>query len=233
MLRPGDVLRGRYEIRDFIGRGGMADVYLALDVERQAEVAIKLLREDLAEEPEFTRRFAREAEALAKLDHPNIVHFYSFETDGRTAFIVMDYIRGDTLRGRLREANGPLPLEEVTRLLRQVGAALHYAHRRGIVHRDIKPANVMVRVDGTALLSDMNCPRDRGIHDYARRGRHAGLHEPRTDTRAPGGPGRRRLCSGHRALRDGHWQAAVQRGSGHGQHCRPAIAGRAPALHSA
>jgi serine/threonine-protein kinase len=159
MPEIGDVLAGRYRLLKTLGRGGMADVYRARDDERGVEVAIKVMREDYAEEPEFIKRFTKEAQALAKLDHPNIVRFYSFEQDGRTAFIVMDYVRGDTLRGRLRDAGGPLPLGEVTQVLRQVGAALHFAHRRGYLHRDIKPANIMLREDGTALLSDFGIAR--------------------------------------------------------------------------
>ena len=91
------VLCGRYRLQHLIGRGGMADVYLAFDEKRQAPVAVKLLREDMAEDPDFVRHFCREAEALARLDHPNIVHFYAFEQDGPFALIVMDYIEGTTL----------------------------------------------------------------------------------------------------------------------------------------
>lgn len=154
MVQPGDTLLGRYRVLSPLGRGGMADVFLALDEERQVRVAIKVLRADLAEEPEFVRRFAREAEALAKLEHPHIARSYSFESAGTLAFIVLEYASGGTLRTRLREANGPLPLAEVALLLRQIATALHYAHRRGFVHRDIKPANIMYREDGTALLTD-------------------------------------------------------------------------------
>ena len=150
---------GRYRIERSLGRGGMADVYLVFDQRRQVHVALKMLREDLAEDPEFVRRFRREAEALARLDHPNIVRFYGFEQAYPQAWIVMDYVPGTTLRRRLGEAGGPLPLDEVTRILRQVGAALSYAHTEGIVHRDLKPANIMLKPDGTALLSDFGIAR--------------------------------------------------------------------------
>jgi len=150
MIRPGDTLRHRYRIEAFLGRGGMADVYLALDTRRQVYVAIKVLREDLAEDPEFVQRFRREAEALARLDHPNIVRFYSFERHGALAFIVMDYIRGETLRKHIMIANGPLSLQEITRILRQAGSALQYAHNEGFIHRDVKPGNILIREDGVA-----------------------------------------------------------------------------------
>ena len=160
MIESGAILCGRYRVARLLGRGGMADVYLAADSLRQANVAVKVLREDLAEEPEFRRRFAREAEALAKLDHPNIVRFYSFETDGPLATIVMDYVPGErTLRTRLVESGGPLPLSEVTEVLHQAGSALQFAHRQGFVHRDIKPANIMLKPDGTVLLADFGIAR--------------------------------------------------------------------------
>ena len=155
----GDRLRDRYEMEEFLGRGGMSDVYLAFDTRRQVRVAVKVLREDLAEDVEFVRRFRREAEALAQLDHPNIVRFYSFERQGTTAFIVMDYVSGATLRRRLAEVEGPLSVEEATAILRPVVAALQYAHNEGYVHRDIKPGNIMLRDDGTVLLSDFGIAR--------------------------------------------------------------------------
>ena len=158
-MREETVLRNRYRLEQFVDRGGMADVYVAFDTHRQTRVAVKLLRADLAEDPEFVQRFRREAEALSRLDHPHIVRFYSFEVQGADAFIVMDYVRGSTLRRQLREVDGPLPLEEVTAILQQVGSALQYAHNEGFVHRDVKPGNIMLRSDGEALLSDFGIAR--------------------------------------------------------------------------
>jgi len=158
-MQEGIILRNTYRLERLLGRGGMADVYLAFDISRQAYVAVKILRDDLAEDPDFVRRFAREAEALAKLHHPNIVRFYSFDRQGVTAFIVMDYVPGTTLQRRLAEAGGPLPLADITKILRQAGAALQFAHGEGYVHRDIKPGNIMLREDGTALLSDFGIAR--------------------------------------------------------------------------
>ncbi|MHB0877678.1 MAG: protein kinase domain-containing protein [Anaerolineae bacterium] len=158
-MPEGTVLRDRYRLERLLGRGGMADVYLAFDLRRQVHIAVKLLREDLAEDPEFLQRFQREAEALARLDHPYIVRFYSFERQRPLAFIVMDYVPGTTLRTRLMEAGGPLPAAEVTQVVRQIGSALQYAHNEGFIHRDIKPGNIMLRTDGTALLSDFGIAR--------------------------------------------------------------------------
>ena len=149
------ILKGRYRIEKPLGRGGMAEVYHAFDTRRHYAVAIKVLREDLAEDWDFVRRFQAEADSLARLAHQNIVRFYSFEQDGRTAFIVMDLIEGDTLRGRLFEAQGrPMAPAEALPIVRQVAAALAYAHSEGIIHRDVKPGNIMLRPDGTVLLSD-------------------------------------------------------------------------------
>jgi serine/threonine protein kinase len=155
----GKVLRDRYHIERLLGRGGMADVYLAFDTQRQTDVAIKLIREDLADDADFIRRFSREAAALARLDHPNIVRFYAAEQDGVLNFIVMDYVAGSNLQRRISQAGGPLPLSETTTLLHQIGPALHYAHTMGFIHRDIKPGNIMLREDGTALLSDFGAAK--------------------------------------------------------------------------
>jgi eukaryotic-like serine/threonine-protein kinase len=155
----GKVILDRYHVERLLGRGGMADVYLAFDSQRQTYVAIKLIREDLADDADFIRRFGREAAALARLDHPNIVRFYAAEQDGVLNFIVMDYVSGSNLQRRLSQAGGPLPLPETTTLLHQIGPALHYAHTMGFIHRDIKPGNIMLREDGTALLSDFGAAK--------------------------------------------------------------------------
>ena len=151
----GVIVKGRYQIEALIGRGGMAEVYKACDTRRQHAVAIKLMREDLAEDIEFLGRFQREAEALAALSHANVVRFYSFERDGPQAFIVMDYVPGTTLRRRILEAGGaPLPVGDVIPITRQMCAALHYAHQENVLHRDIKPGNIVIRPDGRVLVAD-------------------------------------------------------------------------------
>ena len=150
----GTMLVGRYRVEEMVGRGGMAEVYRAFDHRRSYEVAIKVVREDYAEDPAFVRRFQAEAQSLASLSHQNIVRFYSFEQDGPVAFIVMDYICGFTLRRYLRDRNAPLPPAEALYITRQVVAALNYAHSEGILHRDVKPGNIMLQPDGRVLLSD-------------------------------------------------------------------------------
>jgi len=150
----GRILQGRYRIEEHIGRGGMAEVYKAWDTWRNYHVAIKVMREDLAEDLEFVRRFRREAKALAGLAHENIVRFYSFEREDLIAFIVMGYVKGTTLRSEIARAEGPLPLEQALSVIKQVCAALHYAHMEGMIHRDVKPGNIMIQPDGRVLLSD-------------------------------------------------------------------------------
>ena len=150
----GKILLNHYKVLEFIGRGGMAEVYRAWDSQRSYEVALKLLREDLAQDREFDRRFRKEAEALSLLAHRNIVRFYAYEHEGMLAFIVMDFITGQSLQRRIYEADGPLPAEEVLNILGQVAAALHYAHSEGLIHRDVKPGNIMLEPDGHVLLAD-------------------------------------------------------------------------------
>ena len=154
-LAAGQILNNRYRIEELIGRGGMAEVYKAWDTRRQHTVAIKVMREDLAEDIEFLGRFQREAQALAALSHANVVRFYSFERDGTLAFIVMDYVEGTTLRRRILEAKGvPLRMDEVMPITQQVCSALHYSHAEKVLHRDVKPGNIMIQPDGRVLVAD-------------------------------------------------------------------------------
>src|SRR5512136_688550 len=129
----GQTLLSRYRVDDFIGRGAMADVYKVWDQRRTAYLAMKLLREDLAMDTIFLRRFRREAQALAKLQHPHIVRFYGLEEDDLLAFILMDFIDGITLQQEIRMARRPLPLSRVLEVMRPVCSALHFAHGQGMV----------------------------------------------------------------------------------------------------
>ncbi len=158
----GQVLNGHYRVDAFIGRGGMAEVYRAFDLRRSYPVAVKIMRADLAEDVEFMNRFRREASSLARLAHDNIVRFYEFAREGRMAFLVMDYVEGITLRLRILEAEGPMPLEEVRDILHQVCVALHYAHEEGIVHCDVKPGNIMLRSDGRVQVADFGIAKAMG-----------------------------------------------------------------------
>jgi hypothetical protein len=150
----GHTLLGRYRVASFLGRGGMAAVYRAWDNKRATFVALKLLNEDLAEDYVFLRRFTREAEALERLDHPNIVRYLGFERAPGTAFLVMEYVDGVTLRRHLHILERPLTLPEALGVLRPVCGALHYAHQIGVYHCDIKPANIFIERSGRIVVGD-------------------------------------------------------------------------------
>ncbi|MGV8025603.1 MAG: serine/threonine protein kinase [Anaerolineaceae bacterium] len=159
-IHIGDVLKDRYKIIESLGRGGMADVYKVWDEERSTYLALKLLRDDLAQDPVFMRRFRREAHNLAQLQHPNIVRFYGLDEDDLKAFILMEYIEGPTLREEIRRAGaGGLALECVQSIMEDVCSALQYAHNKGLVHCDIKSGNILIDASGKAYLTDFGIAR--------------------------------------------------------------------------
>ena len=141
---------GSYRIVDKIGEGGMGEVYRARDERLDREVAIKVLPEHLARDPERRERFEREARAVSSLNHPNICTLHDIGEHDGVDFIVMEYIQGETLARRLDY--GALPLDRALQIGVQIGDALDKAHRRGIVHRDLKPGNIMLTNDGAKLL---------------------------------------------------------------------------------
>lgn len=149
---------GQYELRERLGSGGMGAVYRAYQANLKRDVAIKVLSTVLADRPEAVRRFDREAEIVAKLEHPNIVPIYDYGTDDDISFVVMRLLNGGSLAERILErskSDQPLPsLKEVAQLLRQLASAIDYAHQRGVIHRDIKTNNIMFDDIGTALLVD-------------------------------------------------------------------------------
>ncbi len=160
------ILNGRYEVRELIGRGGMADVHLGRDLRLGRSVAIKVLRSDLARDPLFQSRFRREAQAVAGLNNPNIVAVYDTgeeeipdrpEHEVRVPFIVMEYVAGRTLRDHVKA--GDLTPEDSITYLAGVLGALDYSHKAGIVHRDIKPANVMITPEGGVKVMDFGIAR--------------------------------------------------------------------------
>lgn len=160
------ILNGRYEVGELIGRGGMADVHLGRDIRLGRTVAIKELRADLARDPVFQSRFRREAQAVAGLNHPAIVAVYDTgeqelpggsSLDVKVPFIVMEYVSGRTLRDLIK--SGELTTDQAIGYALGVLSALQYSHRSGIVHRDIKPANVMVTPDGNVKVMDFGIAR--------------------------------------------------------------------------
>ena len=156
--RRGTIFAGRYRLERKLGSGGMADVWLAEDQELGRKVAIKMLHERYANDTQFVERFRREATHAAGLSHPNVVSIFDRgETDG-SYYIVMEYVEGRTLK-ELLVTRGPCPVPVAISYVRQVLAALRYAHRNGIVHRDIKPHNVIVDGDGRVKVMDFGIAR--------------------------------------------------------------------------
>jgi eukaryotic-like serine/threonine-protein kinase len=154
MARPVGSLgpEGRYRLVRRIGVGGMGEVWEADDTVLGRRVALKVLVQELANDPRATRRFVREARATAKLTHPNVTRVYDFGRDGGVPYLVMELLEGDTLADRL--AGGPLPPSEAARIGAAVGDALDAAHRQGIVHRDVKPGNVLLTPVGEVKVMD-------------------------------------------------------------------------------
>ena len=154
MLSSGTRL-GTYEITTHIGSGGMGDVYQAHDTKLDRDVAIKVLPEQFARDPERLARFQREAKMLAALNHPNIAAIYGLEQSGSTHYLVMELVPGETLRERTA-GQRPVPVEEALTIARQIAEALEAAHgsEKGIIHRDLKPANVKVTPEGRVKVLD-------------------------------------------------------------------------------
>jgi len=158
-----------FEVVDLLGRGGMGEVYRARDTKLGREVAIKILPAEVAQDPERTARFAREARTLASLQHGNIASIYGFEDVDDVRFLVMELVEGEDLAQRL--AAGAVPVDQALRIAAQIAAGLEDAHEKGIIHRDLKPANVQVMRDGTVKILDFGLARamtgDPGEYDMA------------------------------------------------------------------
>lgn len=150
---------GPNEITGFLGHGGMADVYRATQRTLKREVAIKVLVSSYARDKAFVERFTREVEVVARLEHPHIVPVYEHGiTDEGVVYLAMRYLKGGTLADLIKQ-RGALPIPQVAQIMLQVGAALDYAHKQGVVHRDVKPSNVMLDENGDAYLTDFGLAR--------------------------------------------------------------------------
>src|SRR5947199_3409121 len=143
---------GPYEIVALIGAGGMGEVYRARDTKLNRDVAIKVLPDLFANDPDRLARFTREAQMLAALNHPNIAHIHGLEESGGVRALVMELVEGEDLAQRL--IRGAIPLDEALPMAKQIAEALEAAHEQGIIHRDLKPANIKVRADGTVKVLD-------------------------------------------------------------------------------
>lgn len=152
---------GDYRLLKLLGKGGMGVVYKARQLSLDRSVAVKLLPDTLAEDQVFVRRFFREGKTLAKLDHPNIVGVLHVGKDDETHYLVMDYIRGKTLR-QLMKKEGRFEVDRALDIARQVAVALAEAHKNGIIHRDIKPANIMIDREGRVKVMDFGLAKAIG-----------------------------------------------------------------------
>jgi serine/threonine-protein kinase len=163
-VHVGESIVGRYELEELAGEGGMSSVYRAYDNVLERRVAIKVLHEHYAHDPEHVERFRREARAIARLAHPNVVTVIDRgEWEGRQ-FIVFEHVAGENLKSVI-DREGPLPVERALDLSCQIGRALAFAHRLGIVHRDVKPHNVLIDANGVAKVTDFGIARALDAED--------------------------------------------------------------------
>jgi serine/threonine protein kinase len=153
MMSAGTILNDRYVLRELIGRGGMGEVWRATDTALGRDVAVKVLLHAWAGDPAFSERFRAEARAMATLSDPNIVEIYDIGNANGVAYLVMQFVPGESLRGLLGRV-GALPPADVMRIVAHAGRALHQAHVHGVVHRDVKPGNLLIRPDGRVVLTD-------------------------------------------------------------------------------
>jgi serine/threonine-protein kinase len=164
----GELIAGRYELEKLVGSGGMSNVFRAHDRLLERTVALKILHEQYTRDDDYVERFRREARAVAKLAHPNIVTVIDRgEQDGRQ-FIVFEYVDGQNLKELTR--SGPLEVHEAIGLTLQVARALSFAHDRGLVHRDVKPQNVLLNEDGQAKVTDFGIARSLDVHGVTQTG---------------------------------------------------------------
>ena len=159
------LLSERYELGEVLGYGGMAEVHRGLDTRLGRDVAVKVLRADLARDPQFQMRFRREAQNAAALNHPAIVAVYDTgevqSEFGPLPYIVMEYVDGQTLR-EIVKTQGPLTQRQVIEVMADVCAALDFSHRHNIIHRDVKPANIMINHAGAVKVMDFGIARALG-----------------------------------------------------------------------
>ncbi|MGH3082853.1 MAG: protein kinase domain-containing protein [Gaiellaceae bacterium] len=157
-MSAGDVIAGRYELVELIGRGGMSSVWKAHDRLLDRTIAIKLLHEQFTQDEEYVERFRREARSVAQLSHPNIVTVIDRGEDEGRQYIVFEYVEGENLK-QLIERSGPLPVRDALLFTLQMARALGFAHERGLIHRDVKPQNVLLNEDGQPKMTDFGIAR--------------------------------------------------------------------------
>ena len=172
----GEVIAGRYELLELIGKGGMSSVYKAHDRLLDRQIAVKILHPHFTEDEEYVERFRREARAVAQLSHPNIVTVIDRGEDERRQYIVFEYVEGENLK-QLLERTGPMPVRDALLLALQMARALAFAHGRGLIHRDVKPQNVLLNADGQAKMTDFGIARSIDVQGVTITGTVLGTSE--------------------------------------------------------
>jgi serine/threonine protein kinase len=186
---------GKYKLLKRLGRGGMADVYKAVQPGLERPVAVKIMYPHLAETPGFVDRFQREAQAIARLHHPHIVQVYDYSSEGDLHYMVMEFVEGQTLKARLDQAfarGEQLPLAEVVGLFHAVLAAVDYAHNHNVVHRDLKPGNLIIEQGGRPVLSDFGIAKIVGASKNTTTGQSVGTPAYMSPEQGQGESGDRR-----------------------------------------
>jgi serine/threonine-protein kinase len=156
--QPGDLIADRYELQELVGTGGMSSVFRAHDNQLEREVAIKILHQHYAEDPEYLERFRREARAVARLSHPNIVTVIDRGDDDGRQYIVFEHVKGENLK-ELVLRTGRLPVPQALELALHIADGLSFAHEHGLVHRDVKPQNVLLSDEGEVKVTDFGIAR--------------------------------------------------------------------------
>src|SRR5256885_6636951 len=190
MVSPGSMLGGRYRLDERIAGGGMGDVWRGTDEVLGRTVAVKILLPALLEEAGFAERFRAEARTMATINHPGVVDVYDYGSEEGTAFLVMEYVEGDALSRTLGRVGRLTPARTMA-LVAQAADALHAAHEKGIVHRDVKPGNLLVRPNGTLVLTDFGIARSAAVGQLTQAGaraRSASDNSPDQASRSGGRP---------------------------------------------
>jgi serine/threonine-protein kinase len=186
--QPGDLIADRYELEELVGTGGMSSVFRAHDRQLERRVAIKILHEHYAEDPEYLERFRREARAVARLSHPNIVTVIDRGDDGGRQYIVFEHVEGENLK-ELVLRTGRLPVRRALELALAVADGLSFAHGQGLVHRDVKPQNVLLSSEGEVKVTDFGIARSLHVdHGVTQTGTVLGTGEYLAPEQASGKP---------------------------------------------
>ena len=203
MLAEGTYIADRYEIVSMIGQGGMSDVYKAKDHKLGRFVAIKILKQEFANDVNFVSKFRTEAQAAASLEHPNIVNIYDVGSENGLHYIVMEYVEGITLKDYISR-KGQLSFKESVSIAIQVGRGIEAAHNKNITHRDIKPQNIIISTEGKVKVTDFGIARAAtsntinadvmgSVHYTSPEQARNGFVDGRSDIYAPGIMGRKTI----------------------------------------